>query len=67
NRGNLTVQEAFTPKYENTRFSDFKISIPYIEFNRGKGKHNLEAVVQIHDEKGKNLKQQSVRFTYTHR
>ena len=67
NRGNLTVQEAFTPKHENSRFSDFKISIPYIEFNRGKGKHNLEAVVQIHDEKGKNLKQQSVRFTYTHR
>ena len=63
--GYVTIQEAFTPKYESTRFSDFKIFMPNIEFNRRKGKHNLEAVVQIHDENGKNLKERSVRFTYT--
>ena len=39
--------------------------MPNIEFNRGKGKHNLEAVVQIHDENGKTLKERSLRFTYT--
>ena len=63
--GYITVQKTFTPKYESTRFADFKIFVPNIEFNRRKGKHNLEAVVQIHDENGKNLKQRSARFTYT--
>ncbi len=63
--GYITVQETFTPKFKSTRFADFKIFMPNIEFNRGKGKHKLEAVAQIHDANGKNLKQRSVRFTYT--
>jgi hypothetical protein len=63
--GYITVQETFTPKFKSTRFADFKIFMPNIEFNRDKGKHKLEAVVQIHDANGKNLKQRSVRFTYT--
>lgn len=63
--GEATIQEAFTPKYQSTRFSDFKVFMPYDQMHLGTGKYDLETVVQIHDEKASSLAEGTAGFTFT--
>ena len=52
--GYVCVWKNFTPLYDNTLFSDFKLFMPYREFHRpqnlGSGKHDLKFRVRIFDD-----------------
>ncbi len=68
--GKLVISEVFTPNYENTTFSDFKLFFPYDEFRSAltAGKYNLSYLVGIIDlNSNKQMATYtSVSFTYTH-
>ncbi len=63
--GQATTQQTFIPKYKKAMFDDFKVFMPYSQLHLRKGKHALEAVVQIQDDKEKNLVERSIRFRYS--
>jgi hypothetical protein len=45
--GKVAISRSFTPKYDNSRFNDFTLFIPYDEFHLGYGKHELMVKVQL--------------------
>lgn len=48
--GNVCVGEGFTPSYDNSTYNDFKLFIPYSQFDiTAKGKHSLKFFVAIRD------------------
>ena len=53
--GSATIQQGFTPKYKDTTFPNFKLFMPYDELNLARGWHNLVAVLEIQNERAKDL------------
>lgn len=49
--GHVTIQEVSTATYENTRWSDYVLEIPYSELRKGR----FKVRVQIHDSEGNVL------------
>lgn len=48
--GQVAFSETFVPKYENTRFKDFQLFMPYEELHLSSGRTDLKFYILIYDE-----------------
>lgn len=48
--GQVSCSDTFTPNYESTRFSDFKLFMPYDELHMASGKYDLAFFILIYDQ-----------------
>lgn len=53
--GNVALGSNFIPKYENTRFNEKSLFIPYDEFHLGNGEHRLKFTLSIWDDQSRNI------------
>lgn len=53
--GQVSTSEVFKPGYENARYSDFKIFMPYKELHTSSGTNNLKFCIGIFDNNKKQI------------
>ena len=46
-RGTLTTSKTIYPRYEDARYTDYELFLPYSEFDLGKGKFELKFYCRI--------------------
>ena len=65
--GHVCVGSSCTPDFEDALFNDYILFFPYAELDQPDGKRNLQFIVQIYDDIGKDFiaKSEPVYFTFS--
>lgn len=65
--GQVCCPDSFTPNYDSTRFSDFRLFMPYDELHMAKGKYDLAFHILIYDQDTQEdiVRSSDQNFTFT--
>lgn len=62
--GKVAASEDFTPKWDRSTFTDFRIFIPYNELHLGSGRSDLKVCVEINDDNSNTIVSSDWEYFY---